>query len=325
MPAPSAATKTRVLFAGTGAIGLPSLRFLLSFPGVEVVGILAQPDKPAGRKLELQPPPTKAVALLHGVPVLQPERIRRLEALEAVTALHPDLAVVMAYGQILPKAFLGLPPLGCINLHASLLPKYRGAAPIHAAILSGDACTGITVMHMDEGLDTGDILLARATTIGPRETCGMLHDRLGELAAEALRDALPLILAGRAPHIPQNHAEATPAPKLTKESGRVNWSAPASEADRLIRAMHPWPGPFTFFPGHSGQPARLKIHAAEPTEGSGPPGTVLRAAGDDIVVACGEGAMRLIEVQAEGRKRMGAREFLAGTPLAEGTVLGADA
>ena len=219
----------RVLFIGTGDVGLPSLRWLLR--AHEVVAVAAQPDKPVGRKQELTPPPTKRLALEHGVPVFQPRRIREPAAVAELAALAPDVIVVMAYGQILPKALLDLPRLACLNLHASLLPAHRGAAPIQASLLAGDRESGITVMWMDEGLDTGDILLTRPLRIRRRETGGTLHDRLAELAPEALAEAMNLLARGAAPRLAQDSTRATFAAKLSRESGVINWRASARARD----------------------------------------------------------------------------------------------
>ncbi len=318
----------RVVYIGSGDIGLPTLRWLLdqrqAAEPIELVGVVAQPDKPVGRKQELTPPPTKRLALEHGVPVLQPVRMRQPEAVAEVAALAPDLIVVMAYGQILPKALLDLPPLGCLNLHASILPAHRGAAPIQAAILNGDPETGITVMWMDEGLDTGDILLARTLPIRPDETGGSLHDRLGELAPEALSDAIALIRQGTAPRIPQDHAKATYAAKLSRESGVINWTASSVEIDRRIRAMNPWPAASTTIPGPS-RPLNLKIFQGFPLPDhpqEAPPGSVLRGDKQGLLVQAGKGAVLIKEVQLEGKRRMSAADFLLGTPLAPGVVLG---
>jgi methionyl-tRNA formyltransferase len=310
----------RVVFMGTGDIAIPSFRFLLSRPGTDVAGLFTQPDRPFGRKLELLPPEIKKVAVEAGIPVFQPERLRSGEALADLRALRPDLIVVMAYGQILRRPVLDLPPLGCINLHASLLPRHRGASPIQAAIRDGDAVTGITVMHVAPELDAGDIILARSIPIRPDETGGSLHDRLADLAPEALADAWPGLVAGTAPRIPQDAARATYLGKLEREDGSLDWGRSAAELERLIRAYDPWPGTFSSLGG-----TKLKIFP--PTrivDGTGAPGTVLEAARDRFVVACGQGALALSDVQAEGRKRMEVRAFLAGQHdgLRPGTKLG---
>jgi methionyl-tRNA formyltransferase len=310
---------------GTGGIGVPALQWLLQSGGHEVIGAVTQPDKPAGRKMELRPSPIKEVALLHGVPVLQPARMRAPEAVGEIKALGAEVIVVMAYGQILPAAILNTPSVACLNLHASLLPRHRGAAPIQAAIMDGDAETGITVMYMDEGLDTGDILLEKRIPIGDRETGGSLHDRLAGISPAALSEALTLLQQASAPRVPQDSSRATYAPKLTRESGVIDWSAPQAQIDRKIRAMNPWPATSTTIPAKDGPARQLKIFAAIPLDAlvDALPGTVLHAGADGISVATADGALLLQEVQLEGKKRMNARDFLAGNSIPAGTILGA--
>ena len=315
----------RAVFMGTGEIGVPAFRWLLDSPEWEVVAAVTQPDKPAGRKLELRAPAIKQLALERGVPVLQPVKMRAAEAVAEIVALRADVIVVMAYGQILPKAVLEAGRLACLNLHASLLPRWRGAAPIQAAIEAGDAASGVTVMHMAEGLDTGDILLMRETPITGTDTGGSLHGRLGLIAAEALAEALPLVAAGSAPRIPQDETRANYAPKLTRENGLIDWRATPAEIDRRIRAMNPWPAAHTFLPTPAG-PRQLKVFAGSPEPGiAGPPGEVLRADERGLLVGAAGGAVLLDDVQLEGKKRMSAGEFLRGHAVAAGTALGAAA
>ena len=311
----------RVVFMGTGEIGVPAFRWLLDSPECEVVVAVTQPDKPAGRKLELRASAIKQLAVERGVPVLQPVKMRAAEAVAEIVALQADVIVVMAYGQILPKAVLDAARLACLNLHASLLPRWRGAAPIQAAIEAGDSTSGITVMHMAEGLDTGDILLLRETPITGTDTGGSLHDRLGMIAAEALAEALPLVAAGRAPRFPQDETQANYAPKLTRENGLIDWRATPAEIDRRIRAMNPWPAAHTFLPTSDG-PRQLKVFATSPDDATGPPGEVLRADDTGLLVAVNGGAVLLRELQLEGKRRMEAGEFLRGHLIAPGTVLG---
>ncbi len=306
----------RVVFMGTGEIGLPTLRFLLSRPDTEVAAVVTQPDRPAGRGRQLRPPATKLLAAAAGVPVLQPARMRDAAAVAELAAFAPDVMVVMAYGQILPPAMLAIPRLACLNLHASLLPRHRGAAPIQAAILAGDAETGITVMHMAEGLDTGDMVLARPLVIAPDETGGSLHDRLAELAPLALADALAALEAGCAPRVPQDDARATYAGRLDREDGRIDWGRPAVELERLVRAMNPWPAAFAELPMAAGGRERVKVFRAETADGSAAPGTILAADSGGILVATGAGALRLLEVQSEGGRRMAAGDWLRGHALA---------
>ncbi len=311
----------RIVFLGTGEIGLPALRALTESSGHTVSAVFTQPDRPAGRDLKLRPSAIKVMAEQKGLPVYQPEKIRAQESLEILKSFDPDILIVAAYGQILPRAILDLPRLGCLNIHASLLPRHRGASPIHAAILSGDAESGITIMWMAEGLDTGDILLQRPTPIGRHETGGVLHDRLASIAPQATLEALELISRQRAPHIPQEDTLATYAPKLKKEDGLVDWSRNACDIGRQIRAMTPWPGAFTYLPS-SGGPMLLKIHEALICRRcQGMVGEVLRADQRGILVAAGEGAVLLRSVQLAGGKRLAAGDFLRGRPLEKGTQL----
>jgi methionyl-tRNA formyltransferase len=311
----------RSIFFGTGEIGVPALTWLLENPEWEVVAVVTQPDKPVGRKQELRASAPKLLALERGVPVLQPVKLRAPEAVAEIAALKPEVIVVMAYGQILPKSVLEAPRLACLNLHASLLPRWRGAAPIQAAIEAGDRATGVTVMYMAEGLDTGDILLMHETPISETDTGGSLHDRLATVAAAALAEALPLVAAGRAPRTPQNEAQANYAPKLSRENGRIDWTATPVQIDRRIRAMDPWPAAHTSIPTSAG-PRQLKIFAgAQQAEAAGSPGEVLRADAEGVLVAAQGGAVLLNEIQLEGKRRMSAGEFLRGHPIPPGTIL----
>ena len=305
----------RILYCGTGDIGLPALRAIAGAVEHELVGIVTQPDRPAGRDMKPRASAIKCEAVARGLPVFQPERIRHEES--ALSALSPDVMVVMAYGQILPGSILNVPRMGCLNLHASLLPRHRGASPIQAAISSGDAESGITVIYMDEGLDTGDILLSDTLAIGPAETAGGLHERLAMQAAGSILRALDLLSAGAAPRIPQNASESTYAAKLTKADGWLDWTLPCGQLERRVRAMSPWPGAFARVAGTS---AILKIHKARLSSESGPPGTVLAGCSGGIAVAAGEGSLVLEEVQLEGRKRMSVPEFLRGFPISSGTL-----
>jgi methionyl-tRNA formyltransferase len=308
---------------GTGEIGLPILRWLASDPLVELVAIVTQPDKPVGRSQILMPPAAKALGMTLNLPVLQPQKVRRPEELDRIGTLRPDLIVVMAYGQILPKALLEMPTLACLNLHASLLPRHRGAAPIQASILAGDRATGITVMHMGEGLDTGDILVAKSIAIRRRETGGSLHDRLAEIGPETLNMALGPVLERTAPRTPQDESLATYAPKLDRDSGKIDWSRDCWYLDRLVRAMNPWPGAFTWVQHPDGSARKLKVYNALPVHRiSGRIGVVERVGSRGIVVACGAGGLLLKEVQIEGRRRLAAAEFARGFSLPAGTSFG---
>lgn len=314
----------RIVFIGSGDIGLPALRWLLE--SHQLLAVVAQPDKPAGRRQLLAPPATKLLALEYGIPVLQPRRIREPQAVAEIAALQPEAIVVMAYGQILPKALLDIPPVGCLNLHASLLPRHRGAAPIQAAIEAGDLETGVTVMWMDEGLDTGDILLMHRIPIRRRETGGSLHDRLAAAAPGALAEAISLLSAGKAARTLQDPAPATYAPKLSRESGIIDWSTSRDAIDRRVRAMNPWPAASTFLPDPSGGPARqLKVFSViRHRNDSGEPGVVLRADKRGILVAAGTGAVLVREIQLEGKRRMPVRDFLLGHAIPAGTRLGVE-
>jgi len=305
----------RIVFCGTGEIGLPTLRALAEAGRDEIVGVVSQPDRPAGRDLKPRASAIKLEAEARGLPVFQPSRMRDPSALEILNDLAPDVMVVAAYGQILPREILNLPRFGCVNLHVSLLPRHRGASPIQSAILAGDLETGVTVMAMDEGLDTGDVLLVSKTKIQDDETAGELHDRLAEMAPPVVLEALRQLAAGTAVRIPQDNAQATYAPKLQKSDGVLDWTQSADELARRVRAMNPWPGAMT---RSLDLDQNLKIHRARPVEGSGDPGTVLSAGADGLVVAAGRGALVLDEVQLEGRKKVSGKEFLRGYRLGAG-------
>jgi len=316
-------SRPRAIFFGTPDFAVPCLDALATV--ADVVLVVTQPDRPRGRGLELAPPPVKVRAEALGVSVVQPLKVRTPEFAASLRALDADIAVVVAYGRILPRAVLEAPRLGCVNVHASLLPRWRGAAPIQWAVARGDAETGVCLMQMDEGLDTGPVLARRATPIGPDETAGELAPRLAALGAELLREELPHHLAGALVPAPQDDAHHTLAPILEKAHGAIDWSASAQAVHDLVRGMSPWPGAFTRTPAG----LTLKVHAtrvAAPVREhvGAAPGTVLsadRAGG--LVVACGSGALALVEVQPEGKRRMSAVDYLAGRPLACGDVLGA--
>jgi methionyl-tRNA formyltransferase len=298
----------RIVFIGTGEIGVPTLQALLKSEH-EIVGVVTQPDKPVGRAQLVEPPPIKKVVAATKMPVLQPPRIKDPRAIEEIRASKPDVIVVMAYGQILPRDVLEIPKIACLNLHASLLPRWRGAAPIQAAIAAGDCVTGITVMYVDEGLDTGDILLQRTIDIVPADTGGSLHDRLAKVAPEALRESLELLAKASASRIPQDNAFATYAPKLKREDGRIDWSDPAEAIERKIRAFDPWPGAFMAIKANGTR--NLKIFSAKVVDFQRRPGEILRSQ-NELVIAAGKGALSLHEVQLEGKQRMSAAEFLRG-------------
>ena len=301
---------------GTADFACPSLAALDDAPGIEVIAVFTQPDRPKGRQLIPQPPPVKREAESRRLPVHQPERLR--DDPRTLDQLAPGLIVVAAYGQILPQTILDLPPHGCLNVHGSLLPAYRGAAPIQRALLDGQAETGVTIMQMDAGLDTGAMLSKTATPIGPNDNAQTLDDRLAKLGAALLLETIPRHVAGEITPEPQDATLATLAPKITRDMGRIDWSQPATRLCNQARAFTPWPGLFTRLDGK-----RLKLLKLLEVETAGlGPGRVGQADADGIVVGCGDGALRITRLQKEGGKRLTAAEFLAGTPLPPGTQLG---
>jgi methionyl-tRNA formyltransferase len=298
----------RIVFLGTGEIGLPTLRALQKSEH-ELVGAITQPDKPVGREQKITASPIKAALSGSKTAILQPARIKDEKAIKEIRALAPEVIVVVAYGQILPRALLEIPKIACLNLHASLLPRWRGAAPIQAAIAAGDRETGITVMYMDEGLDTGDILLQRKLGLLSDDTGSALHDRLAEIAPDALLESLRLLGTGKAPRIQQDKNLATYAPKLNRESGRINWNETTETIERKIRAYNPWPGAFTEFNNR-----KLKVFSSSVVDLRGKPGEILRK-DKELVIATADRALSLGEVQLEGKRRMAAADFLRGLPI----------
>lgn len=304
-------TALRTVFAGTPQFAVPALQVLIDSE-CPPLAVLCQPDRPAGRGRRMQVGPVKACALDAGIDVLQPPSLKREAERAAIADLRPDLIVTAAYGLLLPRAVLDLPRHGCWNLHASLLPRWRGASPINQAILAGDRETGITLMQMDPGLDTGPVLMTESTPIEPEETAGELHDRLSLMAAEMLKRGLDALLTGGLPKArAQDDSQATQAPLIQRDDARLDWRSPADYLARQVRAYNPWPVAFGTVNG-----AELRVFDASSCEDlSGPPGALLRGHGmDAVVVACGEGALALTEVQAAGRKRMSARDWLNGHP-----------
>ncbi len=308
----------RTVFMGTPEFALPTLEGLLA-AGLSLVGVYTQPDRASGRGKQLTPPPVKQFALARGLPVFQPLKLRLPEVVEALRTLAPDLIVVVAFGQILPKSVLEIPRYGCINVHASLLPRYRGAAPINHAIMAGESETGVTTMYMDVGLDTGDMLVKRTLPIGPFDTAGMLHDRLAVLGREAMDETIQRLCAGTLVREAQDNALTCYAPMLSKEQGLLDWSRPATELHNQVRGLDPWPGAYTWLNGET-----LKLARTHPSTDASvePPGTVLGADEHGLRIACGTGVLRLGELQLPGRKRLSAAEFLRGRPLPAGTRLG---
>lgn len=305
----------RIVFMGTPDFAVPSLQALID-AGHEVCAVYTQPDKPQGRKQVLTAPPVKALALAQGIPVFQPNTLKNEDEQAQLRTLAPELIVVVAYGKLLPKAVLEIPPRSCINVHGSLLPRWRGAAPIQWAVIAGDKTAGVTTMQMAEGLDTGDMLLKFETEIGARETAGELFDRLAAAGAELLTDTI-VKLDVITPQ-PQDDSQSCYASMLNKELAVVDWSKPAREIDCLIRGLNPWPVALSMLTGE-----RIKLYSATPCEGRGTPGEVLKSdPKTGLIVACGEGALRLDDIQLVGGKRMDSAAFLRGHAVAVGTVLG---
>jgi methionyl-tRNA formyltransferase len=360
-------TALRIIFMGTAELSCASLQALAGDAKFQIAAVVTQPDRPKGRDLKPQPSPVKLLARRLNLPVLQPERVRDGKFIAEFHSLQPDLVVVVAYGQILPPAILDLPRHGCLNIHASLLPQYRGAAPIQWAIANGDTETGVTIMKMDAGLDTGPIVSQRRTPIRPEDDSATLHDRLAQLGAELLVQTIPDYVAGKIQPVPQPAEGASHAAKIKKEDGRIDWNQPARTIWNRLRAFTPWPGAFTFLPnppsvgqassraGSSGavrsdrlasslappdetgsvqpKPQLLKIWKVEVIEKSGGaacraeaserrPGEILSADKTGIVVGCGQNALRILELQREGGRRMSAAEFLAGHALKTGGKFG---
>ncbi len=302
----------RVAFMGTPDFAVPTLKALAA-DGHEIAAVYCQPPRPAGRGQKPRPSPVQAYAESRGWPVRTPTSLKTAEAQADFAALNPDVAVVVAYGLILPQAILDAPRLGCVNVHASLLPRWRGAAPIQRAILAGDAESGVSLMQMDAGLDTGPMILQRAIPIAPDMNAAALHDTLAALGAETINEALEGLDSGRLTATPQPEAGVTYAAKLDKAEGRLDWRASAAELDRRVRAFTPWPGAFFEVDGE-----RVKVLAAQPLPDSGKPGCVLD---DKATVACGSGALRLLKLQRAGKAPMETGAFLRGFDLPKGTVL----
>jgi methionyl-tRNA formyltransferase len=309
------ASRWRIVFFGTPSFAVPTLKGLLQGSD-EVIAVVTQPNREKGRGRKIVPPPVKELVLPYGFPILQPEKVKEETFREHIQGLCPDLFVVVAYGQILPRSLLEIPKYGAVNVHASLLPAYRGAAPIVWAILKKEKMTGVTTMIMDEGMDTGDILLQAEIPIGERETGETLHDRLALLGAQLLLETLSKMKADDIRSIPQDHSKATYAPPLKKEDGRVDWKREAEEIDHQVRALRPWPGAYTDWDGQ-----QLKIYRGEIRKGmpSGKAGVVTWVGSDFIEVETGKDSFLIQEVQLEGKRRMNIRDFLSGHPIPVGT------
>ncbi|MBM6869571.1 methionyl-tRNA formyltransferase [Pseudoflavonifractor phocaeensis] len=305
----------RILFMGTPAFAVPSLEKLIA-DGHEVCGVFTQPDKPKNRGMKLLPPPVKECALSHDIPVYQPTKLRDGTALALIQSLAPELIVVAAYGRILPDDILAAPPRGCVNVHSSLLPKYRGSAPINWAILNGDKETGVTIMHMAHDLDAGDIIAQAATEIGPDEDAESLYDRLAVLGAELLGRVLPAIADGTAPRQPQDPEKVTFAPMLDRSLSPVDWTRDAQAIHDQVRGLRPWPAAVTDVLGKTTKLFASRVSGVPTAKG---PGTVVEAGKNGIGIACGDGTILYItELQAEGKKRMAAADYLRGNPVTVG-------
>jgi len=305
-------TRPRIVFMGTPQFAVPSLLACLELG--EVIAVVTQPDKPKGRGQALAAPPVKEAALARGLNVLQPQKMKTPPFAEVLAPLQPDVCVVTAYGKILPREVLQIPRHGCVNVHASLLPRFRGAAPIQWAIASGDDQTGVCLMRMDEGLDTGPVIACRQVPIGPDDTSETLHERLSQLGGDALREELPRYLAGSLIPVPQPSEGVVLAPLIDKEEGRLDFARDAKVLERRHRGFAPWPGTFTTLQGE-----RLKVHRLVVGAGKGAPGTVLKSGNEGLEIACAEGSVVLLEVQPEGKRRMPVSEYLAARKLAVGT------
>lgn len=314
------AAALRILFLGSPDFAVPTLRHLLASRH-KVVGVVTQPDRPRGRGQRLQPTPVKALALEHDVPVWQPDKLRDAAFLDAMRSLQPDLGVVAAYGKILPTVFLDVPRLGMINVHASLLPRWRGASPIQRAVAAGDAATGVTIMRVVAALDAGAMFARVVRPIGDEETAGDVEKALADLGAALLVDVVDQIAAGTATETPQDESLVTYAPRLTREDGVIDWARPADTLACFVRGMQPWPGATTT---HMGQRWLIRRAAADASDAGGAsPGTVLAADGDTLRIACGSDTVLAVsELQPEGRRTMRVREYLAGHAVTVGAVLG---
>ena len=311
----------RIVFMGTPPLAATVLRALLQEKSFHVVAAVTQPDQPKGRELKLQPSAVKELALEHSLPALQPERARDPQFIDEIRRLAPDLIVVAAYGQILPQALLDVPKFGCLNVHTSLLPKYRGAAPIQWAILNGDSETGVTIMKMDAGLDTGEIVSKERTVITDDDIASTLHDRLAQLGGTLLVRTIPDYVSGKILPRPQPAEGASYARKIKKEDGKLDWSQPARVLWNRVRGLTPWPGTHTAL--QRSPPLILKILRAQVAQrNSGSAGEIISADRNGIIVGCGEGALRILELQREGGKRLTSEQFLAGCPLHMGEKLG---
>lgn len=312
----------RIVFMGSAELACPSLDRLMGTSGLEVVGVVTQPDRPKGRSRQMAACPVAELARRRGVASLSPEKVNTPENIAALIQLRPDMIVVVAYGQILKQEILALPPMGCLNLHGSLLPKYRGAAPIQWAIANGETASGVTVMFMNERMDAGDMILAREVPVGPDDTGGTLAATLAGIGADLLIEGVLAVRDGRAVRTPQDERRVTLAPKLTKQDGRIDWSMPAVSIHNRVRAFNPWPGGWaTLFGPRTGFVLRIVRTRVEPVS-MATPGTVTALGDDGPLVAAGCDGVRLLEVQPEGKRPMSGADFLRGYPLQVGMTIG---
>ena len=315
----------KLIFMGTPEIAACVLKSIIDSGKHEITAVVTQPDKPKGRGHEMDAPPVKKLALEHGLTVLQPEKAGTPEFIETIRALEPDVIAVAAYGKILKPALLEIPKYGCINVHASLLPKYRGASPIQWAVINGEEKSGVTIMHMAEGLDTGDMIMKEEVTLDKKETAGSLHDKLAAVGGPLLLKALDALAAGTAQRIRQNEEEATYVTTLDKSFGKIDFNNPAEKIERLIRGLNPWPTAYTKI-----NDKLLKIWDADALPGNLIPkdmakaekGTVIRAEGDELLVLSANSILKINELQLEGKKRMSTADFLRGFKIERGTILG---
>ncbi|MDA8235689.1 MAG: methionyl-tRNA formyltransferase [Clostridia bacterium] len=312
----------RLTFMGTPDFAVPCLEALVQ-AGHEIIGVVTQPDRPKGRGKQLAPSPVKVKALELNLPLYQPEKIKTLEFTQKLREMAPEAIIVVAFGQLLSREILAIPPFGCINVHASLLPKLRGAAPIHWAVINGEEKTGITTMYMDVGMDTGDMILKKEVPITLEDTVGSIHDKLAGIGAKLLVETLEQIARGTAPRTTQEHTQATYAPLLQREHEQIRWEQPAHEVINLIRGMNPWPGAYTSYQGKILKVWAARPAGAVPVSGSFQPGQVVQVLPKEgLVVETGDGRVLISEIQLQGSRRMAVRDFLPGNPVAVGEFLG---
>jgi len=306
----------KIIFMGTPEFAVPSLKALIESDH-DVIAVVAQPDKPKGRGHKIASPPTKVLSQEFNIPVLQPDKIKTDEFLKELEELDPDVICVTAYGKIIPKSILELPEYGCINVHPSLLPKYRGAAPINWTIAGGDKVTGVTIIQMDEGMDSGDMLLVREVPISDEDDAGTMFEKLSHIGGEMLVETIGLLAEGKLNPVKQDESLVTYAPMLKKSDGEINWERPSLELWNLIRGMNPWPGTFTKLGNRT-----LKIFKTKVVEGHGKPGEVVLSSKNDLHIATGDGALEILELQIEGGKRLDIKAFITGHQIEKGTILG---